>query len=306
MEPKMEKQGTADMKVVGILGNGEIGQTIGRICSEAGLNVLVRELAYDEIGNNKVDYLHVNIPEANQKDFIKVVIANIKEISPKLTIINSSITPGTTRKIYEKTNALIVHSPVIGIHPDLYTSVKYYFPKIIGPIGQKSLIEAERHFKTLGLKTAVYNNAETSETAKLLDLVYYAWNIIFNKWVFEVCQKLNLDFEQVYTKHNQIYNKGYGQILPNVIRPILIPQKGPITGHCIIPDTLLFHKYHKSKLTEFILKENKRYSIEITDEKHQRNEFIKLRAKVIKRVQKKHTTKSLKDQPLKTQVEAKQ
>ena len=249
-------------KIVGMLGYGEIGKSIARICREAGFTVLIRELKYDQLKGKKLDYLYINIPEINNRDFIKVVVKNIQETSPVLTIINSSTTPGTTRKIFQVTSSPIVHSPVIGVHPKLYESIKIYFPKIIGPADTLSLGLAKKHFKDLGLSTRVYNNSETSEAAKLLDLVYYAWNIIFCKWVEQVCKHMNLNFNQVYTLHNKIYNKGYRKILPNVVRPVLFPVKGSIGGHCTIEDTILFNKYYNNRFTKFILRENKNYSKE--------------------------------------------
>lgn len=269
--------------VVGILGNGEIGSAIARICNEADFKVLIRELTYDQLKGKKVDYLHVNISEKDNREFIEVVVKNIKELMPKLTIINSSTTPGTTKEIYNKTKSLIVHSPVIGNHPHLYESIKKYFPKIIGPVNTESLKEAKRHFQDLGLEIEVYDNSDTSEAAKLLDLVYYAWNIMFCKDIYEICEKLGLNFDQVYTKHNQIYNNGYRKILPNVTRPVLIPRKGAIAGSCTIADTLLFHKLHKNKITKFILDENRRHSGEIDDQEQERNGFLKMRERLLKR-----------------------
>lgn len=268
--------------IVGILGHGDIGSAIARICKEAGFRVLIRELAYDQLKGKKVDYLHVNISETDNKEFVKIVVKNIKELMPRLTVINSSTTPGTTREIYKATKSLIVHSPVIGTHPHLYESIKKYFPKIIGPVNSESLREAKRHFQDLGLKVEVYDDSDTSEAAKLLDLVYYAWNIMFCKDIYEICENLGLNFDQVYTKHNQIYNNGYKKMLPNVIRPVLIPRKGPIAGRCTIADTLLFHKLYKNKITKFILDENKRHAGEIDDQERERKEFLQVREKLLK------------------------
>lgn len=246
-------------ETVGILGHGEIGSAIARICQEANLNVVIRELKFDQIRNKKIDYLHVNIPEKSSQQFINLVSKNIKELSPKLTIINSSVSVGTTRKIYQLTKSDIVHSPVIGVHPHLYESIKFHFPKIIGPVNISSLNKARKHFKNLRLKIAIYDSSENSEAAKLLDLVHYAWDIIFCKWVKEVCQNYNLNFEQVYSKQNKIYNRGYRKLRPNVMRPILIPVNGPIGGHCTIEDTVLFDRNYKNRFTKFILKEQKRF-----------------------------------------------
>lgn len=247
------------MEKIGIIGFGEIGKAMARVCNEGGYQVLVRELKYDEIKKNAVDYLHVNIPEKKQIEFVNIVVMAIKELKPKLTIINSSVSVGTTRKVFQKTKSPIVHSPVIGVHPYLYDSIKHHFKKVVGPVDNASLKLALKHFKQLGLKTEVYDSAENSEAAKLLDLVYYAWNIVYCKWVNETCKKIGLNFDQVYVGHNKNYNRGYAKLRPNVVRPILVPTKGPIGGHCTIPDTILFHKHFKNRFTEFILKENKRY-----------------------------------------------
>jgi UDP-N-acetyl-D-mannosaminuronate dehydrogenase len=261
--------------VVGILGYGEIGSAIVRICRNAGVKVLIKELVYDQIKDNKIDYLHVNIPEKDNQEFINIVADNINKIKPSLTIINSSVTPGTTRKIFELTHLPIVHSPVIGLHPYLYKSIKYYFPKIIGPVNEESKKLALKHFSNLGLKVKNFDSAENSEVSKLLDLVYYAWNIIFCKWVKELSTKLNLNFDQVYIGHNMIYNKGYKKLLPNVIRPIFYPGKGPIGGHCTIPDTILFDKFLPNRFTKFVLNENNRYKKEVKDIEKEREIFLK-------------------------------
>lgn len=257
---KMKKMEKNNKQIVGILGHGEMGSAMARICREAGLKVLIRELAFDQIKDKKVDFLHVNIPEKDNKQFVDAVVKSIKELSPGLTIINSSVTVGTCRKIQKLTGTDIVHSPIIGVHPHLYESIKFHFPKIIGPVNKNSLGKAKLHFKTLKLKTEIFDCAETSEAAKLLDLVHYGWDIIFCKWIKEVCSNLDLNFDQVYTKYNNIYNKGYSKLRPNVKRPVLIPIDGPIGGHCTIEGTVLFNKSYSNKFTKFILEEHKNIS----------------------------------------------
>ena len=207
--------------VVGILGCGEIGSAIKKVCHLAGFTTLVRELTYDEINGHHIDFLHVNIPEKSNIQFVKFVSNQIKTIKPKLTIVNSSVTPGTTRKIYTLTNRPIVHSPVIGVHPHLYKSIKSYFSKVIGPVNPQSLSLAKKH------------------------LSYHLGQLLADRYV--------------YTRQNEIYNFGYKKLRPNVIRPILLPIKGPIGGHCTIQDTMLFHHFHKNLFTEFILDQNAKY-----------------------------------------------
>lgn len=247
-------------KVVGILGFGEIGKSMAHVCRDAGFKILVRELTYDEIKDNKIDYLHVSIPEKNPSEFIKTVVKNIKELKPILTIINSSTTPGTVKRIAKLSKYPVVHSPVIGVHPDLYFSIKKYFTKVIGPTSSISKKLAIEHFNKLKIKYTFYDSSDNSEAAKILDLVYYAWNIVYCKWAKEMCDKNGLNFGQVYTEQNKIYNDGYKKLLPNVARPILFPVPGAMGGHCTIPDTIIFHRYSPSRLTAYILKENEMYN----------------------------------------------
>jgi UDP-N-acetyl-D-mannosaminuronate dehydrogenase len=271
------------LPAVGVLGYGEIGSAMARIAQEAGYQIYIRELDYDTLKGKQIDYLYINIPEKRNKEFIEIVALNIREFSPKLTIINSSITPGTTRKIFALTKSPIVHSPVIGLHPNLYTSIKKYFRKVVAPIDSKSRKLAEEHFRKLGLKVEFFTKPENSEASKLLDLIYFAWNIVFCKWVNQMCNDQGWDFSEVYKKQNEIYNQGYARLLPNSIRPILIPVPGPITGHCTIPDTELIHKLYPTSLTSYILKENKKYFSEVKDLQKQRQDYLKLRNKLMKK-----------------------
>lgn len=263
-------------KTVGILGYGEIGKAMARVCQDAGFETLVRELTYDEIKDKKIDYLHVSVPEKNPRDFIKLVVKNIKELKPILTVINSSTTPGTVKQIAKLTKYPVIHSPVIGVHPDLYLSIKKYFTKVIGPTSSISKRLAIKHFNKLKIKYVFYDSSDNSEAAKILDLVYYAWNIVYCKWVKEMCDKNGLNFNQVYTMQNRIYNDGYKNLLPDVARPILFPVPGAIGGHCTIPDTIIFHRYSPSRLTDFILRENEFYK------KHEKVNIEKERVKLHK------------------------
>lgn len=259
----MSKKVNNSQNTVAILGYGEIGKSIGQICTEAKFQVFIRELNYDQAQGKNIEFLHISIPEKNNDKFINSVVEMINEFQPKLTIIHSTVTTGTTRKIFQITKLPIIHSPVVGVHPQLYQSIKYIFPKIIGPVDKKSLQLGKTHLKSLGLKIKVYDSSEESETAKLLDLTYFAWNIIFCKWVNELCNEVGLNFDQVYTQHNQIYNRGYKKLRPQVVRPVLKPMKGPIGGHCTIPDVELLNNYFKNRFAEFILSENEKFKYEI-------------------------------------------
>ena len=233
---------------VGILGYGQVGKAIAKLTKPYYLT-LVKDINFDHLKNQSIDILHICIPYSDK--FERVVVNQIKLNRPSLVVINSTVKPGTTKSIYEETKIKIVHSPVMGVHPRLYYYL-FQFPKFIGPVNKKSGELASNHIKTMGLKTIIFNNPEETELAKLLDTTYYGLNIVFCKWVKEICEKKGLDFGNVYTKLNRAYNEGYYKTLPNVRRPILKPIPGRIGGSCIVPNANLLNKYISNEISKLI------------------------------------------------------
>jgi hypothetical protein len=115
---------------------------------------------------------------------------------------------------------------------------------------------AKRHFEELGLKTVRFRSPLESELGKLFCTTYYGWNIIFSKYLYEVCQKQHADYDQVYIKFNRIYNQGYQKTIPDVMRPVLKHVPGPIGGHCVIPNAEILNDCLADSLSGIILKAN--------------------------------------------------
>ena len=165
-------------KKIGILGYGEVGQAIAKIYDFKNLSrTKIKDLKRNDnlVG---VEILNICIPWSD--NFLKIVKKEIKEISPKLVIIHSTIAPGTTKKLsLNFPNISIAHSPVRGVHPYLYRGVKT-FVKYIGAENKKSGKLAESHLKKLGIKTKLFIPSVNTELGKLLDTTYYgvciAWH----------------------------------------------------------------------------------------------------------------------------------
>lgn len=241
---------------VGILGLGEVGTAIKQLVS-AKHQVFTRDLDFDHIKNNHIDLLHVCIPYTSK--FATSVFRLISEKSPKLVIINSTVKPGTTQDLFTKTKTNLVHAPVMGIHPHLYQYF-FKFTKPIGAVNQTSYRLARNHFQALGVKTTRFNSPFETELAKVLSTTYYGWNILFEKWVHQLCQQHQSNFNQVYTRFNQIYNQGYRQDLPHVTRPVLKHKPGPIGGHCVIPNAAIIDQWLDDDLIKFFIQQNRRLS----------------------------------------------
>lgn len=239
---------------IGILGLGEVGLVIKKLCQKKH-QVFVRTRTRDQIKNHKIDILHICIPY-NEK-FESIVLKNLKEIKPKFIIIDSTVKPGTTQSLYKKSKALLIHAPIIGIHPHLYKYLKV-FKKPLGAVNTKAYALAKKHFNDLGVKTQCFDTPFESELAKIMSTTYYAWNIIFEKYLYSLCLKHNANFDQVYVKWNKMYNLGYKKSKPNVIRPILKHMPGPIGGHCLIPNVKILDQWLKDDFTRFILLQNQK------------------------------------------------
>ena len=232
-----------NIKNVGILGYGETGKAIAKFYRKP----KIKDLNHDD-GLKGVEVLHVCIPYSEK--FVSIVRKEIKKNRPNLTIIHSTVPPGTTKKI----GGSVVHSPIRGVHPKLYEGLKT-FVKYIGTDNPKAGQMAKKHLEGLGMKTKVFTPSATTEMGKLLDTTYYGLCIAFHGEIKKMCDKLQLNFDQVATDFNQTYNEGYRKLgLKNVIRPVLYPPAPFIGGHCIVSNAKILKKHFRSPALDLILK----------------------------------------------------
>ncbi len=237
-----------DGKKIGILGYGEVGKAIAAFYK----NPKIKDLNRDD-GLKGVDIFHICIPWSNK--FVFIVEKEINGLKPKITIIHSTVAVGATEKIGKKTKSLVVHSPVRGVHPNLYLGVKT-FVKYIGADSKKAGVLAEKHLKSLGIKTKLFYPSATTEAIKLWDTTQYGWQIVLNKEIKKWCAKNGLDFDKVYTEANKSYNDGYRKLgRPEVARPFLKHIPGKIGGHCIVLNCRILD----SEIAKIILKKNISY-----------------------------------------------
>ncbi len=172
------------------------------------------------------DVLHICIPFSESFHEAVQQLQQSHLITSGLTIIHSTIPVGTTDAL---TNA--VHSPMRGVHPNLYEGLKT-FTKFFG--GERAQ-EAAKYFPDI--TTQITQHAATTEAAKLWDTTAYGLMIILEKEIHAYCAQHNLDFAIVYTQFTESYNTGYTTLnMPQVVRPVLTHKDGPIGGHCVMPN----------------------------------------------------------------------
>ena len=236
------------MKNIGIIGFGEIGKALYNVYSKYNFEPSVLDPMlgkHDEMKD--CDLLNICIPYTN--NFTEIVNDYISKINPKLTVIHSTVAPGTTKSIIGN----VCHSPVRGLHPNLESGI-LTFLKFIGSENSNNALTYQKHLETLNIKSYICENSLTSEYAKLLDTTYYGLCIAFHNDVNKLCKQEGVNFDEVMTIYNQSYNDGYSALdKKNVIRPVLYASE-KIGGHCVIPNVEILLKYLNSGLITEILK----------------------------------------------------
>jgi len=236
---------------IGILGYGEVGRAIAkfyktpRLRKRFGGQAKIKDLNRDD-GLEGVEILNICIPWSDK--FVEIVKKEIRRIKPKLTIIHSTVAPGTTKKI----KGMIVHSPIRGIHPELYQAIKT-FVKYVGVDNKKAGQLAKKHLESLGIKTKIFQPSVTTELGKLFSTAYYGLCIAWHGEMKKICDIAGIDFEKAVTDFNRTYNEGYKKLgKKNVVRPVLYSPKGGISGHCICENAEILKKFYKSQALNLI------------------------------------------------------
>jgi len=238
---------------IGILGYGEIGSSLEKCYLGKNFILKIKDLNRDD-GLDGIDILNICIPYTEK--FIDIVVKSIVDTAAKLTLIHSTVIPGTTNAISKliPENQHVVHSPVRGVHPKLYEGLKT-FVKYVGSDNEVAALSAQKHLELLGLKVERFPCATTSELAKILCTTYYGVCIAWHNDIKLMCDKYNVSFDDVATKWNTTYNEGYEKLgMSNVIRPVLYPPSEKIGGHCVVPNTELLKTIFDSLAFDYILK----------------------------------------------------
>ena len=244
------------MKNVFILGLGEIGNSIKRLYNGSKYVVKGYDIKEDIkpkfTGN--IEVMHVCIPF--NEEFYESVKIFALFYRPELIIINSTVPLLTTELLSKNISSHVVHSPVMGKHPNLTESM-LTFKKIVAGYTEEAVELAVNHFKNISVDTVVYKSPEESEMAKLLSTTYYGTCIRYMQEVHRLCKEWGISFEDVYTKTNEIYNEGYTKFGDKqFVRPVLKYNGNGIGGHCIGNNAkLLKESKMLEKFADLILEE---------------------------------------------------
>ena len=220
-----------------ILGMGEVGETLFDLLVERGFNCIGIDMDKSKCKNysenstiQNPEYLHVCLP-GELTEFVDITSNWISKIEGlKIVLVHSTVKPGTTKNIQEKSKVPVLFSPVRGVHKRFLEDIKKYTKFIASDekqIDQKIKSDLEKRFQ----KVDWMSTTKTAELAKILvDTTYYGWLINYAQITKMICEKEGIDFDEMWKFADEIHEN-----LGN--RPKMYP--GIIGGHCVIPNLSL-------------------------------------------------------------------
>jgi UDP-N-acetyl-D-mannosaminuronate dehydrogenase len=228
-------------QTVVIVGLGEVGRPLLEIMKGRyqTFGVDINQPA----STSQCDVMHICFPFESGK-FVGQVVEYIHQYRPALTVINSTVAPGTTRRIATESSTPVVHSPVRGKHARMQEELMHY-AKFVGALDLASGQRAVEHFEGVGMKTKLLTSPEASEIAKLTETTYFGLVIAWAQEVERYCMKLGVKYDEVASFYDEI------RFFPRVK---YFP--GVIGGHCVMPNIAILRQQFPSGLLEAIVKSN--------------------------------------------------
>jgi UDP-N-acetyl-D-mannosaminuronate dehydrogenase len=225
-----------------VVGLGEVGRPLYQILRQT----------YDCIGvdiepasvNEPCSVLHLCIPY-QIAEFVATASEYIARYQPRLTVINSTVAPGTTTAVAARSRSRVVYSPVRGKHARMQSDMLRY-RKFVGADDARTGDEAIAHFSRAGFKTERFSSSAAGELAKLLETT---WLGVLVGWAQEA-QRIALKYDSSYDEINAFIKEI--DFLPHHITP------GIIGGHCVMPNIEILRSQYRSAFLEAIVESNYR------------------------------------------------
>jgi len=228
-------------ETVVIVGLGEVGKPLLEIMKGAyqAFGVDIDQPA----PISQCDVMHICFPFQNG-NFVVQVSQYINQYRPALTVINSTVAPGTTRRIAAESGAAVVNSPVRGKHARMQEEMLHY-TKFIGALDAQSGERAVKHFEQAGMKTKLISSPEATEIAKLSETTYFGVLIAWAQEVERYCRKLGINYDEVVSFYDEIEFFPHVKYFPGVIG-----------GHCVMPNIAILLQQFPSGLLQAVVHSN--------------------------------------------------
>lgn len=235
-----------------VVGVGEVGGPLAQVL-ERHAPVLRLDLEPRDFAD-KIGVMHICFPFRNGKEFTAAVVGYIRRFDPQLTIIDSTVVPGTTVAVARAAGRPICYSPVRGKHTEMAKALTHY-GKFVAGTDARAVDEAIEHFSAAKMKTRRVSSPDTLELAKLAETTYFGVCITFAQELNRYAKATGANYDEAISFFEEV------EFLP---RQPYFP--GFIGGHCVIPNIHLLLGIARSRLLETVLDSNRCRAEEIAAE----------------------------------------
>jgi UDP-glucose/GDP-mannose dehydrogenase family protein len=232
-----------------VVGLGEVGGALAAVLERAA-PVLRHDIERRDFAE-PIGVMHLCLPFGSGERFEEIALSYIERFKPELTIINCTVTPGTTRTIERCSGRPVAFSPVRGKHVRMVDDLLRY-KKFIAAVDPATAVRAQEHFRQAGMRTQLVAQPETLELAKLAETTYFGLIIAFAQELNRYAAAARADYDEAASFFDEV------DYLP---RTRYFP--GVIGGHCVIPNLRLMLRVAPSALLEAVLDSNRRRAEEL-------------------------------------------
>ena len=217
-----------------VVGMGEVGRPLAEVL-ERGHQVITRDV--DPVPVTGIDVMHVCYP-FQVRDFVGTTVDYIAEHQPRMTIIHSTVTPGTSRSIQDQVDTPVAYSPVRGKHTRMREELLRY-TKFVAASDSGVSESAIAHLAGAGFSARTMSSYETLELAKLLETSYFGLLIGWAQEMDRLAKQVGAEYLETMEFMEEI-----------AFLPPVTFSPGFIGGHCVIPNSLLLETVGRSLFME--------------------------------------------------------
>lgn len=237
-------------KLALVIGLGEIGRPLFETIKQKYEPVCGIDVKPEEI-SSPVGLMHVCYPFDLPGGFVEVTCAYAKKYNPTIIVINSTVSPGTTRSIEKLAGFPAVYSPVRGKHTKMASELVSYC-KFVAGTNSKATLEVRDFFRAVGMPSDCLSQPETLELAKLFETTYFGVLIAWAQEMDRMARQVGADYSEITKFFEEI------DYLPRHVF-----QPGFIGGHCVMPNIGILKRQFDSKLLDGVVDSNAKKAAEI-------------------------------------------
>jgi UDP-N-acetyl-D-mannosaminuronate dehydrogenase len=233
-----------DTNTVLVVGLGEVGKPLLALLSQH-YHAVGIDITHPAEEIERADVMHICYP-FEVCDFIGETVRYIARYKPEITIINSTVGVGTTRKVATATSTDVVHSPVRGKHEQMQQEMQYY-TKFVGALNAPAANKAAMHFEFSGFKTRLLSSPEATELGKLTETTYFGMMIAWAQEVERYCDRVGTDYNEVVSLYDEVKFFPPVRYFPGIIG-----------GHCVMRNIEILSKLDRPLMVQAIQASNEK------------------------------------------------